>query len=1548
MLTKREFKAKYKPIKKINLPKWQFKPSIQRIIRRQVSATGKVSYDVQFQNKQTAIIPARHLQDLYHDMIEEYELNAFRREEKREENIRQEKRRSRRLVQRYESSGDEYTSDDSNDDNEEPATSTTRSGRIQIAPKTYDKEFYAILNHKKESNEKFYHVPLYSDDFIDQHADICFRCRKPGYPNGPKSDTVEISTGPERARTRLLMCNTCSLSCHNNCLPTKPKLALNVVTGAYSCTKCRSKKDYCMICEKVADKNNDQVLLRCGSCYRVHHPTCADKNVFQDGICIDCVTYSSRQAHMILAQRTNDKNHKEMLVKWKNTSFNHLDWVPATWLQSLHTILHNNFRKKHGTADTRLKNGRYFPQEWTMVERILNVEWEDKANQKPKRIFAVFKDMDYEEAMWDEPPSEDMPELYTPYKEALERYINASKVRPPQKMRQLIADIRKLANAEKYESHEIKTQPKYINGGTLMPHQLEALKKYNIYPFIIVVPNSTATNWIREFRKWAPELVVVPFFGLGASRRLALDNEIFDKNMNLKCHAIVATYESIQESSKLQNIFWPVMVVDESQRLKNDESQLFRSLCRFNKDHSVLLTGTPLQNNLKELFNIMNFIRPDEFEGTQAENYEELTREQVEELHGRLRPYFLRRTKEEILKTLPPKYEIIVPLSMTPLQKEVYKSCLSRDIESILGTNAYKRSKGLASIFMNLRKVLNHPYLIDGVETPQSTPEDTQKAMIDACEKLKFFHQMLPKLRSQGHRVLVFSTMTRVLDVIDDYLTHEGIPFARLDGSDSERERVRSIDAFNAPNSNLDVFLLSTRAGGVGINLATADTVIIWDSDFNPYADLQAISRAHRIGQRNMVLIYRFMTRLSVEERILQIGKKKMALEHVVVEKMKAVEDDIEDIESILKFGAQALFESDDSTNITYDSAAIDKLLDRNQYKAAAEAQKEREIAESEKRKNFSFSFAKVWKAEGGTEDLQEEPDDDAARADFWEKFLQNKQEEIERKKAEKKLLAQNLGRGARKRTKVSYNEKNLNDAAIKKSKKVKKNDKGMESDTEYLFSDREDEDITELMETETLGGLVVSDAAPPEEPVKLKKPRKSRAKKRQPNTEPEPEPQLEIVDENEYTKMLVMRQQLEHDRREQRMREEQIRMERIRQENIRQEQIRVQRFLQILSLQPAPGTSPRVDVNYAVRLSEVVQSYFVKHSEVVQSYLVTCGQQKIPKLVYDTSVNASLTQLGSTIYKEFETAISMEIEEWKKVGVEKNVLDSYVHAKRVTFKSAFEAAMTQFHQWKSHNEPLLIIMGSSHGDLEKIYKEQGTHALQQALSREVNKAITGANTNRHSQPVSVPQTSSPAVPRSISQPVSQPVSQPIPQASSQKFSTVVSQFLSQATPQFLSQIVSAAVNRQVTQSIPHPTSQPISPVKLQSSSQPQRHQAASVGAQTLAEAFPQIFANAKATSRSIAQPASRSISQSASRPIFRVATQPVSQPVSQPASQIAPFHVSDPVAKEKETNSVVNPIVIDEVTDDENYHTQSKTATSSETSTSPQSMANKIKLVKF
>ncbi|KAG0997765.1 hypothetical protein G6F28_002587 [Rhizopus arrhizus] len=1232
--------------------------------------------------RQLVYIPANKLRKTYYQLIEDFELDLFKFSEL--ENNTQ--RRSKRLDQRpkeilscetdnlaqenlrksVQQSKEATSSKDKNSIKQ--LSVSTRSGRIQVIPTSFQEEFYAIKNVKKKSNEKSYNVSFYSDEFIKQHTKYCFRCHQTGFPNGRNNDAEAVSCGPECARIRLLLCQTCTLSCHNNCLSATSDIYFDANT--YTCVKYLD--DY------------------------------------QEGDCLDCITYQNRQPQSILAQRTNEKDQKELLIRWKDVSFRHANWVSSSWLQATSTVLFTKYKSKYGTEDTQPKNGRYFPIEWITIERILDVIWEENNKQKAKCILAVFKDTEYGDAIWDEPPTENEPELYAAYNLALERYIRSTKVKPPYKMKELIADVRKLANAERYELHELKTQLKYITGGTLMKHQLEALnwllfqwekkqsciladdmglgktiqviaflyvlfKKYGIYPFIIVVPNSTATNWIREFQKWAPDMSVAPYFGSAASRKMALEHEIFDKKKDLRVHAVVATYESIQDASKLQNLFWSVMIVDESQRLKNDESQLFKALTQFCKDLTVLLTGTPLQNNLKELFNIMHFIRPDSFNNTQAEDYQDMTREQVEELHNRLRPYFLRRTKEEILKTLPPKHEILVPLSMTPLQKQVYKSCLARDIGSILGATKYKRSKGLFSIFMNLRKTLNHPYLIDGVETSHPTPETTQRAMIDACEKLKLFHLMLPKLRAQGHRVLVFSTMTRALDVIDDYLTYEGIEFARLDGSDSERERVRRIDAFNAPNSKLDVFLLSTRAGGVGINLATADTVIIWDSDFNPYADLQAIGRAHRIGQTKMVLIYRFMTRLSVEERILQMSKKKMALEHVVVEKMLAEEEDVEDIESILKFGAQSLFDNNDSADISYDSAAIDRLLDREQHKAVVEAQKEEMTEPGEKKDGFSFAYAKIWKSDGTTEGLQEIAESEEAQDDFWEKFLQSKQEEMERDKAEKALYNENLGRGARKRAQVSYIDKLFSEADLKKkkSKHIENEDNDNEEDNSIT------DEAERVLPKKVLGSFQTKVSTSIYQTSALSKIKKFAAPGPIKRTAPKPtKPTTPARSDTLWPEQITTTKPLlspvsSHEIAD--MAEDKSRKS---------------------SLQNTVSPAAHSSSDYATKINSAVQKVFEKHSSIVQNYIIICGREGIPRNLYDAIIQVDIKQLVDKLHSEFESSMAVERNQLKQTDVSQNVLLKAEKEKRAIFTKACNDALRQFKKWRAYNEPILLRLG--------------------------------------------------------------------------------------------------------------------------------------------------------------------------------------------------------------------------------------------------------------
>jgi superfamily II DNA or RNA helicase len=247
-----------------------------------------------------------------------------------------------------------------------------------------------------------------------------------------------------------------------------------------------------------------------------------------------------------------------------------------------------------------------------------------------------------------------------------------------------------------------------------------------------------------------------------------------------------------------------------------------------------------------------------------------------------------------------------------------------------------------------------------------------------------------------------------------DFLDGLGLTYERLDGGTSSLQKQKRIDAFNAPDSAIFAFLLSTRAGGVGINLATADTVIIMDPDFNPHQDMQALSRAHRIGQQKKVLVFQLMTRGSAEEKIMQIGRRKMMLDHVLIEKMDAADDEGVDVESILRHGAAALFNDDENNNneardIRYDTASVDKLLDRSQAEETKAGESNNSAGESQ------FSFARVWANDEG--DLQDDIKDTEAETppdpSIWDKLLTEREKDAERQRL---AMEQALGRGKRRR----------------------------------------------------------------------------------------------------------------------------------------------------------------------------------------------------------------------------------------------------------------------------------------------------------------------------------------------------------------------------------------------------------------------------------------------------------------------------------------------------------------------------------------------------
>ncbi|GAX74493.1 hypothetical protein CEUSTIGMA_g1942.t1 [Chlamydomonas eustigma] len=463
-------------------------------------------------------------------------------------------------------------------------------------------------------------------------------------------------------------------------------------------------------------------------------------------------------------------------------------------------------------------------------------------------------------------------------------------------------------------------------------------------PFLVVVPLSTIRNWEREFAIWAPDLNVVNLVGNSSARRIILEHEMYtarvlsrskshsseaDRELDggsrkdlahgnnnklqdrVKFHVLLTTYEMVlSEIGQLSKLEYEVLVVDEGHRLKNKESRLFQDLKQLRCVHKVLLTGTPLQNNISELFMLLHFLEKEKFASVEQfeQQFSDLGQErQVARLHELLSPHLLRRLKKDVLKNkLPPKQEQIVRVELSRMQREFYRNLLARHYpvlvagsSSSAATNSSRPAEGrpasnkmsaLKNLMMELRKCCNHPYLFDGAEQQGiangQSAIDPLQALISNSGKLELVDRMVSQLIKEGHRILIYSQFTRTLDILEDWLRGRKWGHVRIDGSIAGAERQRRIDRFNLLPDQYSVFLLSTRAGGLGINLATADTVIIYDSDWNPHNDLQAQARAHRLGQLKPVMIYRLVSRATIEERMMQVSRKKMVLEHLVVRKM--------------------------------------------------------------------------------------------------------------------------------------------------------------------------------------------------------------------------------------------------------------------------------------------------------------------------------------------------------------------------------------------------------------------------------------------------------------------------------------------------------------------------------------------------------------------------------------------------------------------------------------------------------------------------------------
>lgn len=584
------------------------------------------------------------------------------------------------------------------------------------------------------------------------------------------------------------------------------------------------------------------------------------------------------EVESILATRKGATGNREMHVKLVGKSYRETTWMDRDQIIYMgRQVLIQGFEK-------RLNQGKINPYgdlidgihpEWTNIDRIVT----DEDLDGTRYYLVKWSGCPYSECTWE------TRDKLTCANDKIKIEIYESRKK---------AEIEKVERGKKKESPRINPSdvPAFHNGRKLRSYQLESLKWMvkNWYsskncilgdemglgktaqsiavmafqrqfgcvsgPFLVIAPLTTLGHWQREIETWT-DMNCILYCGNANDKQTIHNYEIWCKRDGRKVQivkpdVVLSSYEHVmRDATFFKKIEWETMIIDEAHRMKGTKGATRSAIAEIPCQWILLLTGTPIQNNIQELYGILNLLDPEKY-GSEEEfldrfgrSASSMTPGQVADLQQALQPLLLRRMKEDV-EDLPEKEECIIWVQLTPEQKLYYRAIFENQIGALLGGASYKNMKALKNVAMELRKVCCHPFLCDGVEDDMteryrqrnSGEADELELLVSACGKMQLLHKLLPKLRKEKRKVLIFSQFKIMLNVLEDYASLMEYPTERIDGNTSSRDRQAAIDRFSTSSDGF-IFLLSTKAGGQGITLTAADTCIIYDSDWNPQNDLQ-------------------------------------------------------------------------------------------------------------------------------------------------------------------------------------------------------------------------------------------------------------------------------------------------------------------------------------------------------------------------------------------------------------------------------------------------------------------------------------------------------------------------------------------------------------------------------------------------------------------------------------------------------------------------------------------------------------------------------------